>query len=419
MNVENKKFKVMKTRKFQLLAMMVIIATVNIATTSTANAQRRSTQKSKTEKSVEKNSRSRAQAVQKKSTFKDYDTRERNQRNTRYQSNRNVQQNKPKTTVQRNRTANPTNKSAQRPVTTRSNHSITERSATTVRQPKRSQKVARNDNTINNRSRNTSDRVSRTGNPNIQRNATVNRSAVNNDSRYNTSVRRSTGTTETRPGNKGNAVRKGIPNNRVDNRNYYRHDNNDRRYTPNNNYRGSNKYWSHNYRPKRMNYNHANRNFYRRYDYRNYTHWDRRWENYRWNVRSWRDYYNGYNPYSYRYNKYYYHHPVYGDVIRRFVYSPYIFIHNHHRYYSYNGHFFRFVTGIGYVLVDLPFGLAFEQLPYGYDRVNINGYLYFRIGNLFFEYTDYGYRLVHYPERYYSYNDDYTNQGYFFDDDVY
>ena len=70
-------------------------------------------------------------------------------------------------------------------------------------------------------------------------------------------------------------------------------------------------------------------------------------------------------------------------------------------------------------MVDIPFGMVFDQLPYGYERVYINGFMYFRVGNLFFEFTNLGFRLVHYPERYFSYNDGYVNDGYYFDDDIY
>jgi hypothetical protein len=91
-------------------------------------------------------------------------------------------------------------------------------------------------------------------------------------------------------------------------------------------------------------------------------------------------------------------------------------MHNNYRYYCHNGHFFRYHPSIGYVLVDVPFGLTFRYLPSGYERVYINGYLYFRVGNLFFEWTNYGFSLVHFPERYYAYDDGYYNQGYHFDD---
>ena len=64
-------------------------------------------------------------------------------------------------------------------------------------------------------------------------------------------------------------------------------------------------------------------------------------------------------------------------------------------------------------LVEIPFGLVFNQLPYDYEVVYINGYMYFRVGNLFFERDWDGYRLVHYPERYYSFNDNYYLEEYY------
>ncbi len=194
----------------------------------------------------------------------------------------------------------------------------------------------------------------------------------------------------------------------------YRLDENDRRYTPNKDYRGSSSYWTLRDRPERMNYNHTDKRFYRNYDYSHYKHWDRNWENYRWSFNSWRDYYSGYNPYSYRYYKYYYHHPYYGEVISRFINPPLVFIHNNIRYYCYDGHFFRYHEGIGYILVDMPFGTVFNYIPVDYDRVYINGYQYFRVGNLFFEYDNIGFHLIHYPERYFSVNVSFSNNGYAF-----
>lgn len=192
----------------------------------------------------------------------------------------------------------------------------------------------------------------------------------------------------------------------------YNHNTNDVRYSSSREYKGSNKYWS----PEYRNDSRENKKNYGDFYYNNYKHWERSWENYRWNHNSWRNYYGYYNPYSYRNHKHYYHHHYYGHVIRRFVHKPQIYIHNHTRYYCYDGYFFRYRSGVGYVLVDIPFGMAFEYLPNDYERVYINGYLYFRVGNLFFERTNYGFLLVHYPERYYAYNDGYHCEGFRFND---
>jgi hypothetical protein len=63
--------------------------------------------------------------------------------------------------------------------------------------------------------------------------------------------------------------------------------------------------------------------------------------------------------------------------------------------------------------------MSFEYLPNDFEQVNINGFLYFRIGNLFFERTNYGFQLVHYPERYFAYDDGYRNEGFRFNDIMY
>lgn len=192
----------------------------------------------------------------------------------------------------------------------------------------------------------------------------------------------------------------------------YNLDTNDSRYRVTRDYKGSEKYWSPDFRNSSRNNHNSAKNF----NYNKYNHWDRNWEGYRWNHNSWVNYYSFYNPYSYRNSKYYYHHNYYGHVIRKFVYRPEVYIHNRVKYYCYDGYFFRYHRGVGYVLVDMPFGMAFDYLPNNYERVYINGYLYFRIGNLFFERTNYGFQLIYYPERYFAFNDGYRNEGFRFDD---
>ena len=203
--------------------------------------------------------------------------------------------------------------------------------------------------------------------------------------------------------------------NNTDNRTRYRLDKNDKRYIPNKEYRGSSKTWTNRYRPEGMNYNHKLKKFNNSYNYHSLSHWDRKWEKYRWNHYSWIDYYRGYHPHSYIYHAHYYYHNHYGHVIRYFDYEPYVFIHNQIPYYCYDGHFFRYKRGVGYILADLPFGFVFDVIPHGYERVYINGYLYFRIGNLFFEYGNHAFHLVHYPERYLAYDNSFRNEAYWID----
>ncbi len=199
----------------------------------------------------------------------------------------------------------------------------------------------------------------------------------------------------------------------------YRVDTRDSRYVPAKNFKGNKNHWNAGYAKHHVHYKNHNENFYRNYNYRKHLHWDHNWETYRWNVNSWREYYSGYHPYSYRFHKHYYFHPVYGHVVRKFGAKPDYFVHNRVRYYNYNGHFFRHFPGVGYVLADMPFGLVFHKLPRYAERVYINGYLYFRVGNLFFEKNPHGFALIHYPERYYALETDFYNGGYYREIDFY
>ena len=398
----------MKTIKIKLLTTIITIAAITAVTTISASAQRRDSKSNTKEARTERTEKDRKETVQRKSTFKEVDSRPGNTTSNRVESNRGVKT-KSGSTVTRERQSgnNPAQKS---PVVNNQNRD--RRTSTSPQTTNRNRNTVSEKNGDRNNQRMETDRSRNypSGKPE-NRYTNRNTERLSKNKSYNQPAeRRTTGNDALRTNSRNTPSRA---------REIYRHDDNDRRYTPNNNYKGSDRYWSNNYRPGSMNYNHNDRNFYRDYDYRKHNHWDRNWESYRWNSNSWREYYSGYNPYSYRYHKYYFHHPVYGHVIRRFGHQPNIFIHNHYKYYCYDGHFFRFHRGIGYVLVDIPFGIAFERLPYGYERVYINGYLYFRLGNLFFELSDYGYRLVHYPERYFAYDDGYHNEGYYFDDDIY
>jgi hypothetical protein len=167
---------------------------------------------------------------------------------------------------------------------------------------------------------------------------------------------------------------------------------------PSKDYKGSDRYWSgDDHRDRFMNDDARNR------DLMDRGHWNHSWEGFRWNERSWQDYYHGYRPYSFRYDRYYFHHPTFGDVLRRFLFKPVVFVYHRIPYYCYDGYFFAYHRGVGYVLTDIPYGIVFPELPYGYEEVYINGYLYYRIGNLFFEFAGDGYRLIYYPERFLAY----------------
>jgi hypothetical protein len=225
------------------------------------------------------------------------------------------------------------------------------------------------------------------------------------NNRYSSSIRNSTDTKNSQA-----AARNRTEHNKT----LYRIDAKDNRYAPAKNFKGNNNHWAAGSFKSHMHYSNRDLYFYRSYDHRKYNHWNRGWETYYWNVNSWRDYYSAYHPHSYQFHKHYFHHPRYGHVIRRFNYKPVSFIHNNVRYYNYNGHFFRHFRGVGYVLVDMPYGLVFRQLPAVHERVYVNGYLYFRVENLFFESHPYGFALIHYPERYFAMNPGFYNGGYYY-----
>ncbi len=387
----------MKTNRIKLLATMITLATVTIISTIPSEAQRRHSNNKRTETRVQKGNERRGSSSTQNSPGK----------STRQKAvyRKSVSQNASNKSATIGRSNRNASGSSQQPAISRGNNYSPKRSAaSSYNNTQQHSDAGRNVQ----RSSGRDNTVSRQ----VGRNRT---SSVNAGRNNNSPISRERGAAynpRAKANSRNNYERRSPGNNQS--REMYRLDRNDKRYSPNNNYRGSRQVWNGNRRPGNMNYNRSDRGYYRKYDYRNHRHWDRSWEKYRWDFYSWRDYYHGYNPYSYRYHRYYYHHPLYGHVISRFVYNPDIFIHNHNRYFCYDGRFFRYMPGIGYVLVDIPFGTVFDGLPYGYERVYVNGYVYFRVGNLFFETNGLGFRLVHYPERYYAYDDGYTNDGYYF-----
>lgn len=346
----------MKAIKIRLLATMFTLAAVTMSTTSPVSAQRRSTERGRSSAKVEN---SRSQAVERKSTLKSNQSSQRSTQRPSARSSREVQRHQP--------TKSATNRSRRETATINRNNS-----APNYRQP--ANESGRNRNTPNYSKQPSSSSRDRSD------------YATSGNSRGNYDTRR--------PDSRTNKV----TSSRSRNDNRY----DDKRYTPTRDFRGSKKYWDKNRRPSKMNYNRANRKFYKNYNYRTYNHWDRKWEHYRWNRTSWVDYYAGYNRYSYRYHPYYYHHNYYGHVISRFNYQPQVFVYNNNEYYNFDGNFFMYRPGIGYILVDIPLGMVFDYLPNSYEQVNINGYLYFRVGNLFFEHNGFGFELVHFPGRYFG-----------------
>lgn len=379
----------MKTLNKKIFTAFLIVATIT-ALSFSSFAQRRSSQNKTAKPRVERNENSRRKSIREKSTFKKQDTKRRTPKESTIRAKRSPR------SENRGylRSTNPPGKKAAKETTVSRSRSQNERklsraaSAGTIhesRNERPNDRINPGDKSLINNNRNP-----KTISP--KKRVNVNRSS---DNRYANSTRNRTSRKTEKP-----AVRSDTKKYRET----YRLDKNDKRYQTRKNYNGSKRYWNSKRAHNRRHYTKYNNNFYRKYDYKRDKHWDRKWERYRWNLNSWIDYYNDYHPYSYRFHRHYYHHPRFGHVIRNFSHRPLSFMYNHQRYYCHNGHFFRYFRGIGFVLTEMPFGILFEHLPSEYERVYINGFLYFRIRNLFFEMTPNGFLLVHYPERYFAYN---------------
>lgn len=96
-------------------------------------------------------------------------------------------------------------------------------------------------------------------------------------------------------------------------------------------------------------------------------------------------------------NYHYSDHPKYGRVYSRFEHSPLVFRNQYGDYYYSGNTFYRYRKGIGYCVVEPPRQIFFRHLPDNYERVYINGSMFFRTGNLFFQLSPRGYVLAPSP----------------------
>lgn len=125
---------------------------------------------------------------------------------------------------------------------------------------------------------------------------------------------------------------------------------------------------------------------------------DRNYEKHNWNENGNR---NEYRPkYSKKFrheDSEYYEHPNYGRVYQRFDRNPVVFHHDRDDYYYYGNHFYNYRRGIGYCAVEPPRHTYFRQLPSDCERVYVNGDVFFRNGNVFFQLSPRGYAIVPSP----------------------
>jgi len=101
----------------------------------------------------------------------------------------------------------------------------------------------------------------------------------------------------------------------------------------------------------------------------------------------------GYNDHQQAYTT----HPRYSRVYQRFEHTPYVFRHSHGNYYYSDNQFYTYRDGIGYCVSEAPRDVYFNELPFECSRVNINGRVFFRNGDLYFSHSSRGYVIVPAP----------------------
>jgi hypothetical protein len=154
------------------------------------------------------------------------------------------------------------------------------------------------------------------------------------------------------------------------------------------------------------NYRDNNRNV---WGNRNYSRHEWEQRQYNWNDNHWEfsNYYRkGYVPYYFRNNNHYWYFPEYGHILRGFRHEPVILYSGRMPYYFEDGFFYRYYSGIGYVWIEEPYGIWFNELPYAAVRVRIGGKMYYRLGNAFFRHGHSGFHLVVLADRFYDRNYD-------------
>jgi len=88
-----------------------------------------------------------------------------------------------------------------------------------------------------------------------------------------------------------------------------------------------------------------------------------------------------------------YAHPRFGNVVVRFAVAPIVIRHHEGDYYYTNGFYYQFYPEIGYVRVDMPESVCFDDISDDCERVSYRGGVYFRVGDLYFEKDHRGFHL--------------------------
>lgn len=89
--------------------------------------------------------------------------------------------------------------------------------------------------------------------------------------------------------------------------------------------------------------------------------------------------------------KHVYHHKI--DSRAR------VFYIDNSPYYTYNGIYYRYVPGYGYEEIFMPENIIVSDLPYGANRVYVNGYRYYEADGMWFQPVVGGFLIVAPPVR--------------------
>ena len=89
-----------------------------------------------------------------------------------------------------------------------------------------------------------------------------------------------------------------------------------------------------------------------------------------------------------------YAHPRYGNVVVKFSVRPTIINHCDGDYYYERGRYYQYYPEFGYIRVDAPESICFDDVPDACERVSYRGGVYFRLGDLSFVKDGRGFRLA-------------------------
>ncbi len=89
-----------------------------------------------------------------------------------------------------------------------------------------------------------------------------------------------------------------------------------------------------------------------------------------------------------------YAHPRYGNVVVKFSVRPTIINHCDGDFYYARGRYYQYYPELGYIRVDAPESICFEDVPDSCERVSYRGGVYFRLGDLSFVKDGRGFRLA-------------------------